>query len=286
MPKPPPKLEARDGPPALRIISLGAGVQSSVMALMAAQGSFGDVPDFAIFADTKAEPRAVYDHLDWLEEVLPFPIHRVTAGDLTADVMAGRNSTGQSFMPIPAFTLNAGDRRASITKRQCTREYKLSPILRETRRRLGLAYRERIAASVWVEQWIGISTDEITRQKPPREPYVVGRWPLIDVGMSRGDCKVWFAERYPGRTLPRSACTFCPYHSAAEWRDLRDNDPQGWEQACAVDEALRTPQMIDLMNGTMFLLRDAVPLRDAQFSPSDHGQLGLFDEECEGMCGV
>ena len=37
----------------LRVISLGAGVQSSVMALMAAKGEIGPMPDCAIFADTQ-----------------------------------------------------------------------------------------------------------------------------------------------------------------------------------------------------------------------------------------
>ena len=40
----------------LAVISLGGGVQSSVMALMASQGAFDRVPDCAIFADTRWEP--------------------------------------------------------------------------------------------------------------------------------------------------------------------------------------------------------------------------------------
>ena len=37
------------------VISLGGGVQSSVMALMASQGAFDRIPDCAIFADTRWE---------------------------------------------------------------------------------------------------------------------------------------------------------------------------------------------------------------------------------------
>ena len=64
------------------IISLGAGVQSSTMALMAAQGEIKPMPDAAIFVDTQWEPAYVYKWLDWLETQLPFPVHRPTAGDL------------------------------------------------------------------------------------------------------------------------------------------------------------------------------------------------------------
>ena len=47
----------------LNLISLGAGVQSSVMALMAARGELEPKVDGAIFADTGAEPD---DVMDWL----------------------------------------------------------------------------------------------------------------------------------------------------------------------------------------------------------------------------
>ena len=56
---------------------LGAGVQSSTRALMAAQGVVGPMPDCTIFADTGSEPAVVYEHLAWLmsPNVLPFPVH-------------------------------------------------------------------------------------------------------------------------------------------------------------------------------------------------------------------
>jgi hypothetical protein len=44
----------------IRILSLGAGVQSTTLALMAAHGEIGPMPDCAIFADTQWEPRRVY----------------------------------------------------------------------------------------------------------------------------------------------------------------------------------------------------------------------------------
>ena len=56
------------GEPAMRILSLGAGVQSSTMALMAEEGAFGIKPDAAIFADTGWEPKPVIEHLNWLKK--------------------------------------------------------------------------------------------------------------------------------------------------------------------------------------------------------------------------
>ena len=63
------------GEPAMTILSLGAGVQSSTMALMAEEGAFGKKPDAAIFADTGWEPKPVIEHLKWLQTKLSFPVH-------------------------------------------------------------------------------------------------------------------------------------------------------------------------------------------------------------------
>ncbi len=47
----------------LRVLSLGAGVQSTTLALMAAHGEIGPMPDCAIFADTGWEPLWHIDRL-------------------------------------------------------------------------------------------------------------------------------------------------------------------------------------------------------------------------------
>src|SRR5689334_16486787 len=95
----------------LNIISLGAGVQSSTMALMAAHGEITPMPDCAIFADTQAEPKTVYTWLDWLEPRLPFPVYRVTEGNLADDSVRIRTSklSGKRYMKgaIPAFVLKS-----------------------------------------------------------------------------------------------------------------------------------------------------------------------------------
>tara|TARA_Y100000310_G_scaffold174058_1_gene174178 strand:+ start:1068 stop:1460 length:393 start_codon:yes stop_codon:yes gene_type:complete len=68
----------------LHVISLGAGVQSTTMALMAAHGEITPMPSAAIFSDTGWEPAGVYNHLKWLMSgnVLPFPVHIVNNGNI------------------------------------------------------------------------------------------------------------------------------------------------------------------------------------------------------------
>ena len=64
--------------PDLRVLSLGVGVQSSTLAVMAARGDIGPMPDCAIFSDTGWEPQYIYDYLEYIRPLLPFPIHQVS----------------------------------------------------------------------------------------------------------------------------------------------------------------------------------------------------------------
>ena len=50
----------------MHVISLGGGVQSTVMLLMAEREEITPLPSAAIFADTGWEPEYVYQHLSWL----------------------------------------------------------------------------------------------------------------------------------------------------------------------------------------------------------------------------
>src|SRR5262245_54679109 len=186
----------------LRVISLGAGVQSTTMALLAASGEIGPMPDCAIFADTGWEPRAVYEHLRWLmgPNVLPFPVHVVQHGDLAERLFAG-----DDMARVPFFVGKGG-----LSKRQCTRNFKLRPIRRRVRELLGVGARGHVRPGA-VEQWLGISTDEVIRVRQSGLAYVVNRHPLIELRMSRGDCIGWL-RRHDYPVPPKSACVFCPYH--------------------------------------------------------------------------
>lgn len=266
----------------LRVLSLGAGVQSTVLALRGARGEFGPQPDCAIFADTGAEPRAIYDHLDWLETQLPFPVHRVSAGDLYLDLTVG-NERGERFAAIPFHTTR--DDEAGMGRRQCTREYKVEPIVRKIRELLGVERGRRVPKGVIVEQWIGISTDEAQRMKDGPQAYIKNRWPLIEARINRGDCLAWFAREHPTRTLAKSACVFCPYMNNENWRRIKA-DPGAWAMALAVDKAIRAPGVVSRhLAGEAFLHRSRAPLAEADLGGAE-GQLDLFNDECDGMCGV
>lgn len=260
----------------LRVISLGAGVQSTTMALMAAHGEIGPMPDCAIFADTGWEPRAVYNHLDWLSSpnVLPFPIHRVSNGNIRKMLVTEERGR---YAAVPFFLGNGG-----MGRRQCTHEFKLKPIGWKLRDLLGKGRRDRIPAGA-VETWIGISTDEAVRMKPSKVQWQVNRWPLIERRMNRGDCIAWL-ERHGYSRPPKSACLGCPFKSNEAWRSLRDESPEEWADAVAVDRQIRVTGTLRDAKNAQYVHPDRVPLDQADLRHD--GQPDLFGNECEGMCGV
>lgn len=229
------------------------------MALMAARGELA--ADLAVFSDTGHEPAGVYDHLAWLERETAgrLEIVRVQLIDLRD---AALNS---SFNPIPLYTAGGG-----LGRRQCTWQAKLRPMRSELRRR-GYGPRRPVSCL------LGITTNEAERMKPSGKLWIENAWPLIELGMSREDCKRWLADHgYP--QAPRSACVFCPYRSNAEWRDMRDHDPDSFAQAVDFDLAVR-----QIRGRGEFVHRSRLPLTEAL--ERDDAQLGLLaGDECTGGC--
>ena len=279
-----------------RAISLGAGVQSSVLALLLSRAdsrlldSGYTVPDAAIFADTGWEPDYVYSHLDWLEKQLQFPLIRVSDGNIKENLKKGKTVSGHSFIDVPLFTVNE-DGKKGMLRRQCTTHYKIKPIYRNIRELAGGQKGRRFPKNTHAEMWIGISQDEALRMKPSKEPWVVHRWPLVDLGMTRSDCMEWFISKYPDRYLPRSACVICPYRSDEHWLELKNNEPISYNEAVKFDRWLRnntkTP-IRRLLNGRPYLHSARRPL-DTVIGERESDILNgtnQFNNECEGLCGV
>lgn len=270
----------------VHIISLGAGVQSSTMALMAACGELTPMPAAAIFADTKAEPASVYNWLDWLETQLPFPVYRVTQGEgLAKDALRVRERKDKmgSWVPsgVPHYSINE-DGSNGHGPRQCTAHFKITPIMREARRLMKQAGAKKIV------QWIGISLDEVHRMKPSRVKYASNIWPLVDRAMKRHDCLLWM-QKHGFPKPPRSACSFCPYHSDTEWRRLRDEEPEAFAAAVQFEREYQAAKAktVRRTGFVPFLHASRVNLDQVDFrTDEDHGQQVLFGNECEGMCGV
>ncbi|MEU5162278.1 hypothetical protein AB0G74_22105 [Streptomyces sp. NPDC020875] len=240
------------------------------MLALSAEGVLPKV-DYAIFADTGWEPKAVYDHLDRLEREIAqpagIPILRVSSGNIRNDALDPEHR----FASMPLYILNK-DGKPGMTRRQCTGEYKIKPIKKQVRDLLGYPYPARIPKGVFVEQWVGISTDEFHRAKDADVKYMRNRHPLItDMNWSRADCVRYLTSIGLAET-PKSACLGCPFHGNAQWRAIRDHSPEEWADVVEFDAAIREGNARanatgNRLLGQAFLHRSRVPLGQA---PIDH----------------
>ncbi|MHB1937037.1 MAG: adenine nucleotide alpha hydrolase family protein [Acidobacteriaceae bacterium] len=281
----------------LRVLSLGAGVQSTALLLMAMAGEFGDKPECAIFADTGWEPEGTYKHLDWLiaeGDRSGIPVVKVTAGNLREDLAAAARGERKRSATPPVFVRNDGPSDLGPYPggrlwRQCTKEYKLEPIHRQVRLLLGAGNGKRLPPDALCEMWMGISADEAQRMKTSRDNWIVNRYPLVDAGLTRRDCMAWLTDHgYP--IPPKSSCIGCPFHTNTYWRDMKMNRPGEFEDAAKWDEQIRTG--LPGVTGKAFVHREMIPLREVDLRNMEDkiGQTLFgadgFGAECEGMCGV
>lgn len=133
---------------------------------------------------------------------------------------------------------------------------------------------------VKVEQWLGITLDEVERARVSDVKYIDNEYPLLKERIRRGDCIQWLT----GKGLevpPKSSCVFCPYHNRQGWRDLKYEQFADFEKACQADELIRHTRH----PYSLFVHPDRKPLRDLDLRTEvDYGQLTLFSDECQGVC--
>lgn len=248
------------------IISLGWGVQSFTMATMVA---FGDLPpvDAAVHSDTTHERAATYEFAKrwtpWLEE---HGVRVVTVSDAKAasQVFQGK------MIPLYTATLqDGGVVRKGRAFRTCTHRWKIIPI-----RRWLQANRDHQP----VEQWMGISMDEIQRIRPSEVKYITHRWPLVEKKMTRADCESYLKEH--GLEVPcKSSCTFCPFHSEAVWAEMRETSPQEWSDVVALDKSIRDMRLPT----KLYLRRNCLPM-DYVERVVEEDYEDNENDECTGNC--
>lgn len=190
------------------VLSYGGGVNSVALMILVIREN---LPlDEVVFADTGGEVPETYDYL------------AITRGYL--------QTQGIPFTVVakrgPSLYANAWRRRVlpSAVWRWCTRDYKVTPILRHYR-----------SLGKHVNQYLAIAWDEIERLKDSRVDYVTNLYPLVDRRITRADCVVLIEEA--GLPVPpKSSCFFCPFGSLDRWRWLHETHPTLYQEATALEE--------------------------------------------------
>ena len=265
------------------VLSLGAGTQSSAMALMCAYGDLPK-PDYIIFSDTGWEPQHVYDWLEKLKKELnkhELEVITVSGGNIRDDVLESQK-TGDRVASLPYFTWDEEKQEKGITMRQCTDEYKIKPINKKVRELLG--YKKGQVVKEIVHMWKGITTDEVARIKPSQTQWIEFDYPLFKKGYDRLDAINYVRDRM-GEIPPKSSCIGCPFHNNALWLDLKKNHPEEWQEAVEFDESIRNNPKY---RSKLYLHRSARPLKDVDLQEDQTSFFDIdgFDDECTGMCGM
>lgn len=250
----------------MRVLLLGAGVQSSCIAEMSFAGVIEPM-DMIIFADTGNEPAKIYEHVHYLKQKTPpetkfIVTKKEGTKGITEDFLSDTR-----FASMPLYTIDANGKKG-ILRRQCTNEYKIEPCQNEILDELvlrGMAKydsigRRRVSVGTIVQMVYGISAEEGYRVKQ-RE---ITRWqksvyPLVDMRLNRSGCLNWLETR--GLRLPtKSSCIVCPYHNDEYWMSLTAEE---FESACLFDEKIRDMRSRSGIKDKVFLHSSRTPLRTA-----------------------
>jgi len=256
----------------LRILSLGAGIQSTTLYLMAQDGLIEPF-DVAVFADTGWERQATYDVINTLKSKYKTPIITVKTSNIKEDMLEAKKSQ-RRFASMPLHCVN-GD-KCGMLQRQCTREYKIIPINKELRKLLGLQPKQRYTGEA-IELCLGISKDESIRTKSHTDnKYKTNAYPLLDLNLNRWDCEQYLRENHPDIEVVKSSCIGCPFHHNNEWRSLNESE---LKDAINFDEQVRDGFAYkNIKSQRLYLHQSKQPLAEVDLRTQEQkGQLRLFD---------
>lgn len=256
------------------VLSLGAGVQSSALAMLSVEGVIPRY-DAVVFADTGWESQQTYDTLNWLKDKLEAVGTKVYF-TMKQDVRKFADQSFEGRKPsIPLYTLNKETGRKGILRRGCTAELKIWPVEKVVREQIIGVKPRKWVKDAFINLSLGISTDEMVRVTKSRHKWCKHIYPLIELKWDRKKCEEWFISKYDF-TPGRSACLGCPYHNNEFFRNLSEEE---FKEVVEFDEKVRN---IGSDGFQYFVNRDRIPIKDLDLS-KDNG--ASFLDECSGLCG-
>ena len=276
----------------MKILSCGAGMQSSALHLMSCENALakirGEPPvwpqvpiyDISIFCDLGFEPPWVKKQVEFLANAghscgVPLVI---LDSPLYTDFM--ENFGERRTISIPWWTIKE-DGHKSKMPRNCTIDYKVELISKYVRWEL-LGYKKgqrlREEDKKAHEMHMGFSAEESRRCKESPKPMFVNKFPLVEMGLTRADNFAYIKDVW-GLETKASACSFCPFHKNYFFKFLRENEPEQYAQVVGVDELLRDKNPKPPMDSDLFISRSRKRLMDLTDEDCN-------DAECFEYCGM
>ena len=207
--------------PKRRILSMGAGVQTTAMLLM-----YYERYDAVIFADTGNEQDETYEYIG--RYLIPF-CEQHGLPWITVYHLHGRTvleNAARSTAPELYFK-----------QRQCTDKNKIQPVLRYIR-----TMKPKPTADNPIIEDIGFSSDEYKRLgQNPRDDdpkYIRKEFPLYDNKISRQDCKD-IIRKHKWPIPPSSHCKMCPLVGVKRIRSLFNLHPKEFDALIDIEKSDR-----------------------------------------------
>lgn len=269
----------------LEILSFGAGMQSTALALLSCENAHAkkegkEIPhplvpiyDLVIFCDLGFEPPWVMEQVEFTRKACEQAgiWLKVLKSPLYYDFM--ENFGERRAISVPWWTLG-DDGHKSKMPRNCTIDYKVNAISKFVRWEVlgykkGQRLREEDKKAHTMH--MGFSFEERKRCKESPNPMFVNRFPLVDMKLVRADNYAYIQDVW-GLETKASACAFCPFHQNYFYKYLRENLPETYKKVIEVDELLRDKTPKPPMEANLFMSRSRKRLSELTDKDCDDAQ--------------
>jgi hypothetical protein len=273
----------------LTVLNFSGGKQSSCLLWLVLRGVFPRPENFLVLnADPGMENSLTYKYVQRMFKLCReagIECATVPGPNLYRDLVQLKMTGATRVDNPPYWTVNEKGKVGQLMQK-CTKHYKIAPMDRFLRlymeKRFGISAKSKRIREASVEKWIGFSADEVHRCKPSSQKYIRFRYPLIENEITNADVLTIF-EELGEKPPPRSVCNACFANGSKVLAEMQSSRPDDWEQACAVDDAVRDLKQVGI-NDQVFVSRDCRPLR--QFD-SEAGHANGDEWACDsGYCFV
>lgn len=238
-----------------RFISFSGGVESTAMCLLYGKGAT------ALFCDTGAEHKKLYERLDYVENILK----EYHDGDFElVRIKPEVKYKGEIYSSLTDY-IKASKFFPSARARFCTADFKIKPI------------DNYLAQFEDVELLIGLNADETNRQgNHLKGENIKYRYPLIEDGYDRDYC-LELLEAYNLHPnfppyMARGGCKFCFFKSKKEYRAMVHLAPEEIKEIAELEETIQDKR------GKFFRLKSDMP-KISKFIEIEENN--LFDNNSE-----
>lgn len=266
----------------MKILSCGAGQQSTALALMSCENAIMGkhrhplVPiyDVILFCDLGGEREWVYEQVDFIAEACGragIPFYILKDKNLKDDYML--NFGKSRVCTIPFWSIDDNGKKGKMT-RHCTIDYKIIQMQNFVRWSLLGYYKgqrtkqEDIGAH---EMHIGFTAEEQRRIFDSKHKLFVNKFPMVEMGLTRAD-NYAYGKEYWGIETKGSACLFCPFHTNYFFNQCKHTCHKDYKVILDFDNMLEhgTPNSrIGVPNSKIYISRSRKRIKD------------LSDSECQ-----